>query len=143
MKRSFLRKQPKEYHEAVAALCSLGDAGDWDLVLRAFAETVADRRRENFARHYGVTPSRSGHPCVNRLLGKPCRDICPPIPGSDHTSLWLKGGRPWGIVTQPYGISSVHQMAEFAGRYNLEMTVDAWLSWHFPGSTVLVLFKKK
>ena len=95
-----------------------------------------------------------GKPCVGRLIGRPCPQKlsgyggcigqCLPA-GHDHTSLILRHGKPYAIVTQPYSVdgSQIRSMLAWADRYGLTMYLDAERSWHLHGRTLLVEFRRK
>jgi hypothetical protein len=68
---------------------------------------------------------------------------CQP-PGSDHSTLWLRGGRPEVFVTQPYnwGDDTAQAAVAFAREHGLRFTIRPDLSWHYPGHTMLVLWRR-
>lgn len=89
---------------------------------------------------------------IKRLQAKPSKFVClralrvkcPGIrtihlPGADHPEVFRT---PWGYVytIQPYSIDGddLAQMTDWAALHDLELSVSASGSWHFPGSTILV-----
>lgn len=122
-----------------------GNVSQSDDIYRVVSGFEADKRMQIWADANELKLS-SGVPCVNRLLGKPCRSHngphleCPDIPGADHTSLWLKDGKPAVIATQPYALTweILQELMVFCQEYGLRSDISAWGSWHFPGRTVLV-----
>jgi hypothetical protein len=112
------------------------------------AESETEKRERQFAKKYGVTRS-DRHACVNRLIGKMCGrgnlkcvDPCPRLPAGDHLSLWNKDGKPFCIVSQPYGLSfsALEETFRFCRRYRLRAEISTWPSWHAPGDVLTVLF---
>lgn len=67
------------------------------------------------------------------------------LPGSDHTTFWLKGGRPAVYATQPYQLSSANldKIIEFCKHYRLELRISTDDSWHNPGETTLVMVARR
>lgn len=111
-------------------------------------ESESETRKRQFAKKYGVKCS-DRHACVNRLIGKRCGignlkcvDPCPRIPAGDHLSLWNKDGKPFVIVSQPYGLtwSALVETVQFCERYGLRPDIDTWPSWHSPGKVLTILY---
>ena len=140
------------YESAVSALRTIAEDDYGDTALRACGEVVAPRRVD--ARQRGpdgktLRQSR-GHPCIQRLLGRRCFDggnrryPCSP-PASDHPTLWLHEGKPYVFISEPYRLtlSDVRDIIAFADDNDLEVTIDAGLSCHFPGRTVAVIYRRK
>jgi hypothetical protein len=109
-----------------------------------------------WARGHGLQRSR-GHPCLARLVGKSCwvykmagihtplkEVISCDLPGSDHVSFWLKGGRPAAYVMQPYEVSSesLDGIFEFCKKHKLKVSISTDKSWHNPGKTTLIVIYK-
>jgi hypothetical protein len=86
----------------------------------------------------------SGHCCL-RLVGRHnCRENfqdCTP-PGSDHSCLWLKDGKPHQFITEPYGlgINTLTDMVAYATKYGLVFRIDA-SSPHYQGNTIRVIWE--
>ena len=67
---------------------------------------------------------------------------CDP-PGTDHESMWLRGEEPEKFVSQPYTLDmeTLRAMITYCRKRGLTFTIRGG-SWHFPGSTVLVEFRR-
>ncbi len=142
-----LSERTPSYQKAVASLQELAAAEGVNKAERAFAEAVSDeiRRRET----EGLRESTSC--CIKWLLGRRCyyhgggndRHACEP-PATDHASLWNKNGKPEMFVSQPYGISwrQLRAIVAFCEAHGLEVSIDARGSWHFPGRTLRVTYRK-
>lgn len=152
---NFRRNPSTKYRKAVEALRDLmTEEHGTDSPTRAFAEAVSERWRETYATKENLKPV-SAHVCVSRLLGKRCpeeRDrsgdsICESymIPGPDHLSEWRAPDGSRRIVSQPYGMDyeSLKELVTFCERLGLEARLDAYPSWHFPGSTLFVELRRK
>jgi len=107
------------------------------------------KSKEAWATSRGLTES-NGAICVERLLGRQCRhrderDHLHSIPGSDHATLWCRDGAPAVYVSQPYGMDGEYLRAllEVCDAYGMSCFVDAWPSWHNPGSVLSVFVWKK
>ncbi len=98
---------------------------------RATAEEKAERLRA-WASREGVTRSK-GHCCLRRVATGRCGiGDCPHLPGSDHTSVWIKEGRPHIYVTQPYHVSdaTLTQMIRTCRQWGLMLRIDSAPAWH-------------
>ena len=143
-------EQTQTYKNAVLAVKEVIASHGEDWGTRVCAEALAEIRLKAMIskdlKPYG------GHICYLRLFNKRCPSyrgvedghICLP-PFSDHNSLWGKDGDVTTLVSQPYGLYSdnLKAMLEFGDKKKLEFHVDAWPSWHFPGSVVTVMWTKK
>lgn len=155
--RRFLRNPSSLWGEALAALKRVEEDECEDHVDRLYATAIWQVRLKTLLHANGYRLS-SGHPCVARLLGKPCgesylrwpyepRENTPPCspPGCDHPALLLKDGKPSLFVFQPYGLhgATLVELVAFCQRWGLHCSVDARFSWHFPGVTLLVSLSKR
>lgn len=148
--RRFMHKPTDLYSRAVKALSLLCMAEGADAALRAYAEATWEEHQKQYAKKYGLKLS-NGRICLARLLGKKCDYHsdhsgipCRP-PGADHDSLWLKDGKPYVYVSQPYGLSAreMRELVSMCDRHGLEAYASAWPSWHFPGAVLTVEIKRK
>jgi hypothetical protein len=146
----FNSKPSLTYRNAFDALTALVEAEGTDAALRAYAEVTWEAYQKQYAEKFGLKLS-SGRTCLARLLGKRCNPDsdrcgipCHP-PGVDHASLWLKDGKPYSYVYQPYGLSmqALRELVAMCERYGLECSIDTWPSWHFPGAVLTVEIKRK
>lgn len=73
------------------------------------------------------------------------KDDCRP-PDSDHVSIWRhrKTGQ-MVFVSQPYHCDwdDLLEIWDFALKHGFHVEVSAWLSWHLPGSTMLIAWTHK
>lgn len=144
----FLYKPSHLCEEALAVLQRLKKAEGVDMVTRVTAEVIAAAALADFARTRKVRERRGGgwHVCVNRLRGGRCRPQgdCPNIPAGDHVSEWCRGRETVAIVSQPYGLSrkDLKETMAFAAEYKLDVDIDTWPSWHFPGHVLTVVFTR-
>ena len=135
-----------QYEAAVKALAGIPNPH------LAFAEAVSDIRLCEWVKAQGVTRAK-GHICLAKLAGRKCPNErwSPPwedtdhrcLPkGSDHTSMWSRNGKPFLIVTQPYGLNSecLESMLASAKELGLKLWINGRPSWHFPGATLSVIF---
>lgn len=67
------------------------------------------------------------------------------FPASDHVTYYNKDGKPFSVVSQPYGTSNrpIAEAAEFAKKYDLEFEISAWPAWHYPGAVIFIEWRKK
>ncbi len=131
------RRTP-EYEAAVAALHKLVNTSP-NMLGRACAEVMAPMMESVLSSKLRRT-SGVRHPL--RLLGRRPGWNAQLPSFSDHTSLWLKDGKPHVWVTQPYDLNNedIRELAGMAREY--EITISG-ASWHFPGWTVMVALEKK
>ena len=152
-KRQFLSFPSALEREAVQALDAVvAHPTHRDSAMRIYATAVAKERYRAFMARYGVHPRTDGHVCLYRLLGS---QRCPErgsfhcdspyiLPGTDHTSEWMKERRTYCLVSQPYDWSwrTMCETVDLGRKLGFEVTVDAQYSWHFPGWTTLVMYRK-
>jgi hypothetical protein len=141
------KNRTPEYEAAIAALKKLiSPNGDTNMATRAFAEAVCHYTMKKWAELRGLKKA-GGHPCINRLLGKRCNgwgdEPCFP-PYSDHLTMWNRDGRPYCLVSQPYGLTNeqVKEILNFCKDKGLTIDIDTWPAWHFPGRVLHVLFRR-
>jgi hypothetical protein len=154
MRRSVVEKWELNEVEA-KALAALERLGlDKMNLPKVFAAAEGPRRLALFGskeREGGqLKLSKTSHPCAYRLLGRQCpygaidqmrpEGKCLP-PSADHTTLWLRGGKPFCLVTQPYSLSweTMQQVVEWARALDLRVEVSSVASWHFPGWTLALI----
>lgn len=149
MSGNFMDKPSVKYKQTVQILQQLLKEEGEENVTRAFAEASYEARKNAYSKSLGIELSSSGHVCIHRLLGNRCpNEECKSpqiIPGSDHCSEWKKEGNTFVIVSQPYGIryENIKNTITFCEEYGLEADINARLSWHFPGSTICIEYKRK
>lgn len=140
--RTFLENPPELYKTAVKLLRELA-ATDFDAARRACAEVLADKTYKNFKNNYfkkKIKETKRKHACENELS-----EFCYLRNefGFDHTSFWtIDGKKIHCILTQPYHLhdSSLKKMLAFAEKYKFNMAIEAHESYHFPSSTISVIF---
>ena len=138
----------EKYKKAVSALRQLLSAEGENIASRAFAEATQDARMKDFSEINKVQPPSNTHVCFHRLLGEQCPNekcLSPQIiPHADHCSEWQQDGRTKMIVSQPYYLSfdEIKETVAFCEEYGLEAMIEARSSWHFPGTTISVQFKR-
>ena len=150
--RRFMSNPSPAYRAAVSVLHQLADAEGVDAANRAYAEVAAERIEDLYASKHGLRLSQ-GHPCFGRVVrpgykgchsSEMCSDnpryIPCSVPGRDHVSLWLKNGRPYSYVFQPYSLdkATLRQLVQQCDDYNMELSINGNSSWHFPGDTIFV-----
>ncbi len=148
--RKFVKKPSKLYSQAVEALLALVEAEGADAALRVYAQATWEEYYRQYAEKHGLKLS-AGHPCLSRLLGKRCSQKsdysgvpCYP-PGADHDSLWLKDGKPYAYITQPYclTLNAMRDLVAMCDQYGLDVNIRTWPSWHFPGGVLTMEIKRK
>lgn len=131
------------YLAAVRALEALA-AEDPEAMAQAYIEAGGGYRKEHYIKSRSVKPTM-GNPFIERLAG--ARAVPNPVRFGwmDHPSLWVRGGKPFSFVSQPYGLSleDLKQIVAYCEEHNLNALVDAGMSWHCPGSTVAVELTRK
>jgi hypothetical protein len=134
-------------HQGNELLVGLSKLGNEEH-LRVVATSLAARRVDHqnaWAKRRGYKLS-SGHPCIQKLLHKRCQHnrTCSP-PGVDHPSMWIWGRRPIFYIFQPYYLEgdTVIELAKFCMEHELEFSITAESSWHFPGLTTTVEINRK
>jgi hypothetical protein len=90
------------------------------------------RARPTACRLYEHEPPRTNFFVSSR------HDGCERMPGLDHPSLFLMGGKAAVLISQPYGLSEVKELMLWASSRPVTVRFDEWPSWHFPGKTKLV-----
>jgi hypothetical protein len=140
------------YERAVGALKDLLQQEGLDDVERVFAEVASPAIEATVSRGYARS-GRGRHVCVHHLAGARCQEgrgrygRCETayLPALDHLSGWKQGGRLTRIVSQPYGLRyvDVKETVKFCERWGLEADISAWHSWHFPGDTLSVMYRRK
>jgi len=143
----FLERPSDLYQKAVHILTQLAEQEGRYIAERAFEEAIEKYRYKAFIDRYGVKRS-SGHTCINRLLGKWCIGLsgnCHLPAANDHISFWLKDGKPYLYVSQPYDLSleDMRKLVPFCDEHDLDLTVTASNSWHSPGHTLLIVVSRR
>ncbi|NUM45378.1 MAG: hypothetical protein HUU38_11795 [Anaerolineales bacterium] len=146
MKRNFNDKPTAKYLKAVSMLMELLEDEGADTVKRAYAEAVFERKIQGYKRD--MKAPRDSHVCVSRLKGERCpgekchSPVC--IPGMDHVSEWRKDGKTESIVSQPYrmNLKTLKETVEFCETNGLDAEISVDESWHFPGATLFIEYKK-
>jgi excisionase family DNA binding protein len=142
--RSFLTHPTEIYLRVVEIIKVLIEIEGLDKAYRAFSEAAWSYIEKEIMT--GFTRKRGAHVCLYRLLGKnrcpnsfehPCDS--PNIPGQDHLSEWVLGGKTELIVSQPYHLSyeAIKQLVAFCEERGLRADISG-NSWHFPGRTIKV-----
>lgn len=96
-----------------------------------------------WAEREGVVMSADGHACLLRLTHEDGGDRhpgrCVYLPGSDHTSMWMKDGKPHVYVTQPYDLTleALDDMFRVCRRLGLTLRVDSAIAWHNPAAVLI------
>lgn len=154
MSSKFHKNGSQKYRQAVKAIQELVAAEGGDVATRAYAEAVHTAVRDAYQKDNGVVPAKDSHVCANRLKGaKYCPDKYNTtgiakcdlrIPNSDHLSEWVKDGETFSIVSQPYGLSfeALKEMIKFCEQHQLVPYISADRTWHFPGSTLSIEFRR-
>lgn len=110
---------------------------------RSEAENAELRRA--WMNREGVTLA-DHHYCLLRVTAGGCRQVgaaCLYLPGSDHTTLWMKDGKPHIYVTQPYDLDQerLDEMFRVCRRHGLTMRVDASPAWHNETAVLIEVFR--
>jgi hypothetical protein len=63
------------------------------------------------------------------------------LPSDDHTSLWIKHGRPHFWVSQPYGLK-LREMIAAAEKFGIKFEIETFPSWYYPANTHLVVWSR-
>jgi hypothetical protein len=112
----------------------------------AFALTVCESRRNQYAERLGAKLRQDGHVCTHRLIQggkcpdtweKPCESPMK-LPASDHLKEWHNGGKTVSIVSEPYSLSlgELRKIVTYADAHNLDVSITAGDASHFPGETL-------
>lgn len=139
------------YESALTAIRALAEAEGTDLATRAYAEATWDLDRDGYAASRKLKLA-NGPVCIQRIHGKRCREFssygtrceCHP-PADDHPSLWNKERKPERYLSQPYSLSTedLRQVVAFVDRFDLDVVVTPWPSFHFPGSILSVEYRRR
>lgn len=148
MSLHFMENPSEKYKRAVSALRRLLAEEGEVAVSRAFAEVAEEARKNNFLKAHKLEAPTNNHVCYHRLMGEPCPgDKCYSpqlIPHADHCSEWEQDGKTKMIISQPYYLaySELKATIDFCEKHGLEVMIDAKSSWHFPGTTISVQFRR-
>ena len=142
---SFESRPSPKYKEAVKVLTELLAEEGLVTVDGAIAEVLQPARLAAFCSKEMLKEAQ-GRLCAKRLIGKKCTRTgprgceCRPKGAHDHVSLWKKNGAPSVYVAQPYSLSlaELEGIVSYCRKYDLDCSVDAGRSWHFPGQTLQV-----
>lgn len=119
---------------------------EYGTVERVYATVVAEHKFDLFLKKNDVKlDERLGRHAL-MLVGMklPGVEELRRAPGSDHTRLFLKDKRPHIFTSEPYGLGwdDLKEIVAYCKEHGLEASVDAWDSWHFPGCTLLLQYRK-
>ena len=142
---SFTSRLSPKYKETVRVLRELLIEEGLPMVDSAIAEVLQPARLESFRSSTSLVPAQ-GRLCAKRLIGKKCTRTgphgceCNPKGADDHISLWKRDGAPSVFVAQPYALklAELDGIVSYCRKYELDCSVDASKSWHFPGQTLRV-----
>ncbi len=110
-------------------------------------EVRDSQAKKAWAEREGVTMSMDGHACLLRLTHEDGGDRhagrCVHLPGSDHTSMWMKAGKPHIYVTQPYELDDerLDEMFRVCRRHGLTLRVDSAVAWHNPMAVLIEVLR--
>lgn len=107
----------------------------------------AEERKADWAAKHGLRESQSARPPLAWLRGhqRPRRweqihewEVAERGFWEDHVTLWLKDGKPFMVVSQPYHLTpeALAELGELTQEF--DVSVDGAGSWHYPGHTILV-----
>lgn len=132
------------YAAAVDALKALVEAEDIDVAYRAAAEALSGPKETEWRKHEGMSRCKA-KTHWRGLLGQQPEDFEDGLPGDDHTSLWSKNGKPRLYVSQPYRLEfeTTRDMVRKADEHSLEFSIHPNQSWHFPGYSTAVVWKRR
>lgn len=67
------------------------------------------------------------------------------FPAHDHVTYWRKEGKPFCVVSQPYGVShnDLAEIALVAKGYGLSVQISSYPSWHYPHGVLSIIWEKK
>jgi hypothetical protein len=144
----WVRKPPGKWARAPGSDYDLAIDGMhvWDTRVPASREAHHESvLRRVWAEREGVTLTED-HACLLRLTEAGCRApgrSCVHLPGCDHTSLWMKDGKPHIYVTQPYNLSieRLDEMFRACRRLGLTLRVDSALAWHDAGAVLIEVLR--
>lgn len=140
---TYFSKATPEQVEMIKSIDNLIKVSDLGTVKETYAHAIHRDLKEIWAKNLNLKQS-SGRICVQRLLGKHCNDdghLCVP-PRTDHPSLWLKNGKPFCLVSQPYGLRmpDIEAIGKFCHHHGLKFEIDSWPGWYFPHAVLFVTF---
>ncbi len=120
----------------------------WEARYAPQPDEVRDSQaKKAWAEREGVTMSMDGHACLLRLTHENGGDRhagrCVHLPGSDHTSVWMKAGKPHIYVTQPYELDDerLDEMFRVCRRHGLTLRVDSAVGWHNPMAVLIEVLR--
>lgn len=138
-------KKSEAYTTAIKALQKLLEV-DENAVDIAYSETVREKEKQYFIQSYKLKESK-GRICIHRLTGKKCThnlvDCIPP--GSDHSHLWLKNGKPYMFTSQPYSLEhkELVMLIDYCNKNGLHLHITGMKQWHCPGKVFTVMITAK
>lgn len=140
-----------QYWAAVGVLKELSSDA-----VTVYADAVYEKVKQEFVETRRIKERKDGHACVYRLKGsRQCkcyrvsggRPVYRPIniPRGDHLSEWMQDGHTVAILSQPYGMGheTLEETLQFCKEHDLEMRIDTYPSFHYPGAVLSVLFTRK
>lgn len=144
----------KTFHDAVRALDKLLTEEGLSQVNHAYREATSESIELQYSSKLSedsgqkVKP-REDHVCIHRLVGEDCPDSPDSpcfirFPGQDHLSEWHANRKTLSVVSQPYRLSfeTIKEMTQFCENWGLTVEISAQDSWHFPGRTLFIEFKR-
>ena len=149
MHSRFVSKPTPVYIAAVDALNNLKSSEGISQTGSAYSDAIHEDRLKQYMKQYGLKQSRVNHKCLCYLLGNkkclqyntyPRQGSCITLDGvSDHTYMFIRKGKPFVYVTQPYGLTEkgIQSLGRVSEQYGLDVTIST-RSWHFPSSTLLI-----
>ncbi len=159
----FNKKPSPTYLQALSALHKLMEEEGGDFVRRACADVTWEDNKQIFAEREGLKEAEI--PDIERLTGKSSdkkflklfeesspsfEDFLklseePVLPADDHSSMWLKNGKAYSYVSQPYGLclEDTKKLINFCDEHTLDLSIKAWPSWHFPGRVLTIEVTKQ
>lgn len=140
-----------EYRQAVSVLKSVStDAA------QVYAEATHEKIRQEFAVLWRIKGRKGGHVCIYRLKGSrqcKCNTVKGgflthqpiEIPRGDHLSEWTRDGQTVMILSQPYGLGyeGLQETLKFCEAHDLEVSINTYPSFHYPGSILSLIFTRK
>ena len=153
MTSKFQSISSEKFRHTVIAIQELVSEEGLECAKRAYAEAIHDSIRNEYQLQNNLTPSTDGHVCVYRLKGV---EKCPDkyngtgvakcelrVPIADHLSEWLKDGKTYSIVSQPWSISfsEMKELISFCDSHQLKAYISANHAWDFPGKRLFIEFQ--
>ncbi|MFJ8065824.1 hypothetical protein ACIQYS_14435 [Psychrobacillus sp. NPDC096426] len=115
-----------------------------DLVGRCYSDVIHKERENIFMQRMGVKKTK-GVASAKRLVGKRGNIdlLIDKVPGSDHSNLWIKDGKPYSFTIEPYtlGKKTLEELIDYCGENGLDFNISNH-SFHNPAGTFLVEIKK-